>query len=123
MIGEDRLKEIFRLQEEFMELLKLNDRLPEWPIDLTTKFGQRQIKEGIFNMIEELAEASFTLKNRAHRVTDASDVDIDHYREELADALAYFIKVCIMSGISADDLFVEYRKKNDIVKERLSRGY
>lgn len=120
---EDKLKDIFARQEEFMELLRQADKMPEWPVDLTTKPGQRLIKETIFNLCEELFEASFTLKNRMHRVTDAREIDYNHYREELGDALAYFIEVCIMSGISPEELYEEYCRKNAIVKERLQKGY
>lgn len=119
----DKLDEIFKRQIEFMELLKQNDRIPEWPVDLTSKNGQRYIKENVWNMVEELAEASFTLKNRTHRLTDARLVDVDHYREELGDAFAYFIEICVFSGISPDELFNEYCKKNAVVKARLENGY
>lgn len=97
--------------------------MTEFPVDLTTKPGQRLIKETIFNMIEELAEASFTLKNRVHRVTDDKTLDFEHYREELGDALAYFLEVCILSGVGPKELHDEYCRKNKIVTERLKNGY
>lgn len=119
----DSLHDSFDRQTKFMNLLKDNDRLPEFPIDITTKQGQRLIKECIFNLTEELFEASYTLKNRMHRLTDDRKIDFDHYKEELGDAFAYFIEVCILSGISAEDLIGEYRRKNQIVRERLEKGY
>jgi hypothetical protein len=106
-----------------MELLKDNDKMPEWPIDITSKPGQRLIKETLFNMIEELAEASFTLKNRMHRLTDARVLDVEHYKEELGDALAFFMEACILSGISPQDLYNEYCRKNEVVVNRLKNGY
>jgi hypothetical protein len=121
--NKDMLEDIFERQLEFMEELKSNDKLPEWPIDLTTKNGQRIIKETVFNMIEELAEASFTLKNKTHRVSDVRSLDIDHYKEELADAFAYFVEVCIFSGIDPIELHSEYCRKNKVVIDRLKNGY
>jgi len=121
--AEDKLGDMFRRQEEFMQMLKDADKLPEWPIDITQKNGQRMIKEIIWNMVEEVAEASFILKNRQHRFTDHQDVDFAHFREELGDALAYFIEICIMSGISSDELFEEYCRKNALVKKRARDGY
>lgn len=106
-----------------MELLRLNDRVPEWPVDLTTKIGQRLVKETVFNLCEELHEATATLKNKMHRMTDDTKLDFVHYREELGDAFAFFIELCIFSGIDADELFDEYVRKNKIVKERLVKGY
>ena len=120
---DDMLERAWKLQTDFMEELKSNDRMPEWPVDLTSKPGQRLIKETIFNLCEELFEASYTLKNKMHRLTDARLVDMDHYREEIGDAFAYLMEVCILSGITPSDLFHEYLRKNKIVMERIQKGY
>lgn len=119
----DRLDRAFALQREFMDMLVEHDRFPEFPVDLTTKPGQRFIKECVWNLVEELAEASFTLKNRMHRLSDDAALDFDHYREELGDAFAFFIEICHLSGIGADDLFEEFRRKNAVVRRRLTEGY
>lgn len=119
----DMFEDIFERQKRFMEELRTDDKLPEYPVDLTTKPGQRLIKETIFNMIEELAEASFTLKNRMHRVTDVRVLDIAHYKEELGDAFAYLIEVCILSGFTPQEIYEEYKRKNAVVSERLKNGY
>lgn len=119
----DRLQDMFDRQKKFMDLLCLNDRLPEFPVDITTKPGQRLVKECAFNLVEELMEASFTLKNRMHRLTDDRNIDFNHYKEELGDAFAYFMELCILSGITAEDLHNEYVRKNQIVTERLEKGY
>lgn len=119
----DKLEEIFNRQRQFMDLLVQNDKLPEYPVSLMTKGGQRQLKETVFNVMEELMEASFTLKNRVHKMSNDNEVDVGHYKEELGDALAYFVELCIQSGISASELFDEYCKKNKVVVERLENGY
>jgi len=119
----DMLEDIFERQTSFIEELRIDDKLPEYPVDLTTKPGQRLIKETVFNMIEELAEASFTLKNRMHRSTDVRVLDIAHYKEELGDALAYLIEVCILSGFSPQEIHEEYCRKNKVVSDRLKDGY
>jgi hypothetical protein len=46
-----------------------------------------------------------------------------HFREELGDALAYFIELIILAGISPDELYEEYCRKNFIVRKRLQDGY
>lgn len=119
----DKLEEIWSRQEEFMQELRKHDLIPEWPVDLRTKPGQRMIRETIMNLIEELIEASFTLKNKVHRLTDDRALDFDHYTEELGDALAFFVEVCILSGLSPNELHAEYCRKNAIVKKRLEEGY
>lgn len=119
----DKLDKVFMLQRTFMDMLREHDRIPEYPLDLETKAAQRLIKETVWNLVEELAEASYTLKNRMHRLTDARELDFEHYKEELGDAFAYLLEICILSGISAQDLYDEYSRKNAVVKERLSKGY
>ena len=119
----DRLDEMFKRQKQLMDMLILADKLPEAPIDISSKHGQRQIKELTWAMVEEMAEASYILKNRAHRFTDHTDVDFGHFKEELGDALAYFIEICIFAGISPTELFDEYCVKNAVVKKRVKDGY
>ena len=119
----DRLEEIFRRQRTLMDKLVMADKLPEYPIDITQKYGQRQIKELTFAMIEEMTEGTYILKNRSHRFTDHTDVDFEHFREELGDALAYFIEICVFAGISPQELFDEYCRKNAVVQKRIRDGY
>lgn len=119
----DRLDEMFRRQKVLMDELILNDKLPEAPVDITSKHGQRQIKELVFAMIEELTEGTYILKNRVHRFTDHTDVDFAHFKEELGDALAYFIEICIFAGINPNELYNEYCTKNAVVLKRIKDGY
>lgn len=119
----DKLDKMFMKQREFMDMLREHDRLPEFPVDLHTKNAQRLIKEQIFNLVEEICEASFTLKNRVHKISDDRSVDLPHYKEELVDALSYFLEICILSGIDSKELYEEYARKNKTVKERLQNGY
>ena len=119
----DKLEDVFNRQAELMDLLIMGDKLPEAPVDITSKPGQRLIKELIWAMVEEMAEASFILKNRSHRFTDHTDVDFAHFKEELADALSYFIEICHYAGISNQELYEEYCRKNATVKKRVRDGY
>jgi hypothetical protein len=122
-MSDDMLEKAFERQVAFMEQLRQADRMPEWPVDLRTKSGQRLLKEVFFSMMEEVFEASYTLKNRSHRLTDDRSVDMDHFLEELGDAFAFFLEACILAGFGPHDLFNEYCRKNSIVKARLQNGY
>jgi NTP pyrophosphatase (non-canonical NTP hydrolase) len=123
MQNKDKLNDIFERQAEFMKILLEADKLPEWPVNISSKQGQRIIREYVHNIISELEEAVMTLKNKVHRVSNDTEVDVAHYREEIGDALAYFIEVCILSGMSAEDLYKEYCLKNEVVKHRFKQGY
>ncbi len=122
-MGVDKLEEVFVRQHQLMGKLIMADKLPEAPVDVTSKPGQRLIKELIWAMVEEMAEASFILKNRSHRFTDHTDVDFAHFKEELADALAYFVEICVYADIGPEELFREYCAKNAIVQKRVRDGY
>ena len=119
----DKLDAAFLLQNQFMTMLVEHDRLPEYPVDLTTKGGQRITKETVFNCLAEMMEATVILKNKMHRLTDDRDLDFPHYLEELGDAFAFFIEICQLSGITSQQLFDEFRRKNLIVRQRLEAGY
>lgn len=122
-MASDKLDRAFVHQREFMDILREHDMLPEFPVDLGTKPGQRLIREFMLNTIEELMEASFTLKNKMHRLTDDRVFDRAHYKEELGDAFAYFMEICILSGITADELYDQFVTKNTEVRKRLESGY
>jgi NTP pyrophosphatase (non-canonical NTP hydrolase) len=122
-VGPDRLEEAFNRQKKLMDTLIDSDKLPEYPVDITSKYGQRQIKELTFAMIEEMTEGTYILKNRSHRFTDHKDVDFEHFKEELGDALAYFIEICVFAGITPQELFEEYCRKNAVVQKRVKDGY
>lgn len=122
-LSSDKLDRAFVLQRTFMDMLREHDKLPEFPVDLTTKPGQRLIRETILNLIEELMEASFCLRNKVHRLTDDRTFDRAHYVEELGDAFAFLLEVCVLSGIDANELYDEYSRKNVAVKKRLEDGY
>lgn len=119
----DALEDMFRRQTVTMEELRLRDKMPEWPLDITTKSAQRLLKENIFNAVAELFEASYVLKNKAHRQTDVRVIDREHYVEELGDAFAFFLEVCILSGITPEELYGEFCRKNAIVVKRIQEGY
>jgi len=122
-MSDDKWIDMFSRQEEFMKLLEENDKLSPWPVDLTTKQGQRMVKEIAGECHGELWEATYTLKNKMHRLTDDRTFDRKHYVEELGDTLAYLMEICIMSGISPEEMYEEYCRKNEIVKEKTRNGY
>jgi hypothetical protein len=115
----DKLDKAFMFQREFMDMLVEHDRLPEYPVDLSTKNGQRLIKEYVWNAVAELAEASQTLRNRNHVIKDVPELDFAHYLEELGDAFAFFMEICILSNISPETLYDEYLRKNKIVRQKM----
>ena len=49
--------------------------------------------------------------------------NLDNYKKELIDLWHFVINLSLASGMSADDIFNEYYKKNKINFERQDTGY
>lgn len=119
----DRWAWTFEIQAGYMRLLRDCGKLPDWPIDATSKEGQAIIQDNVFKCEHELHEACNELKNKAHRLTDVKEFDREHFVEELADAHAFFLEVCIFAGVGPDELFEKIEWKNNVVRRRLEEGY
>jgi len=120
----DKLQEMWDQQRKFMELLQERREFTKFPVDMTTKSGQKLLKGITHECMHELFEANQMLKNsKDHRATDVKDFDREGYVEELADALHYFFEIAILSGISMDELMEAYIKKGLKNIHRIENGY
>ncbi len=120
----NKLEKMFEQQKEFMELLQSRRNFPRFPVDMTTKLGQKFLKGITHECMHELFEANQILKNsKDHRATSVEDFDKDSYVEELSDALHYFFEIAILSGISIDELYHAYMEKGKINVDRIEGGY
>ena len=120
----DCLKQMFDQQEDFMKLLKEKRSFPDFPVDISKKESQKQIKQISYEVMGELWEALSELKNsKEHRITEFAEVDKEHLIEEFSDALHYFIEILILMGVSYQELFKSYMKKGDVNVNRINSGY
>ena len=122
----DRLKQMFLLRRSFMLLLeeKKPGSYPEWPLDLSKKESQQILRDTALKGIEEMFEALQHLKNwKPHRDTDIPEFDRSEFLEEVVDAFNYFLSVMELVGISEDELFDAYQKKDEIIRNRILSGY
>jgi predicted house-cleaning noncanonical NTP pyrophosphatase (MazG superfamily) len=120
----DKLDEMWKQQKQFMDLLREKREFPSFPVDTSTKGGQKILKSITHECMHELFEANLLLKNsKDHRATDLRDFDRDSYVEELCDALHYFFEIAILSGVSIEELYQAYMKKGEINFNRVEKGY
>lgn len=122
----DRLKEIFSLREDFMGKLEKTrpGSYPEWPLDISSKKSQQVLRDTALKGIEEMFEALQHLKNwKPHRSTDMPEFDREEFLEEVVDAFNYFLSVLVLVGVSENDFFDAYKKKDSIIRDRLKSGY
>jgi hypothetical protein len=123
-MSSDRLQEMWDQQFAFMKLLQEKRSWPDFPTDISSKKGQKFLKDITHHVMDELFEAGQHLKNaKSHRATEIPEVDKDAYTEELVDALHLFLELVIVSGITLDELFHAYMKKGIVNKNRIENGY
>ena len=122
----DKLDEMFRLRRSFMESMKeLKPGIyPDWPVDISEKESQQLLRDTALKGVEEMFEALGHLKNwKPHRATEITEFDRDEFLEEIVDAFNYFFSILVLTGVTSDELFNTYVKKDDIIHKRLQTGY
>ena len=122
----DKLDEMFRLRHAFMESMKQAkpDIYPEWPVDISEKESQQLLRDTALKGVEEMFEALGHLKNwKPHRTTEITEFDRDEFLEEIVDAFNYFFSILVLTGVTSDELYDTYVKKDNIIHKRLQTGY
>lgn len=106
----DKLDTIFDMQrslnDEIVRLRNLDFSEDVWM--------QKEVLAMISELSEVLDEVNFKWwKN-------PKEIDRDALRNELVDVLHFFVSMCLVSGMDADELFDRYREKN---RENFDRQY
>jgi hypothetical protein len=113
----DMLIEIFDAQRELMEKYGTSPAT-----DLNDPKNQKLIREFSGYVVEELMEAMNCLRNKPW-VKTQTKTDEDHYYEELADAVHFFVELLVISGLDAVDVHELYFKKNSVNHFRIKTKY
>lgn len=107
----DKLDTIFYMQGKFDEDLIKNRNLTDIPPE---KWIQMQTLAMISELSELLDEVNFKWwKN-------PKELNYANIKEELVDILHFFTGMCIRAGMTSDELYAVYMKKN---KENFDRQY
>jgi hypothetical protein len=117
--GQDSLLPEYRRIEKDRGALVVE---PEMYGHIDHRFVQWRIKDLAFRAIEELTEATNTLKNKQWKQSEVP-TDRVHFYEELGDALHFFIELCITAGMTADDLARIYHRKHAVNEFRQRSKY
>lgn len=118
-----KLEKMWEQQEDFMRLLQKKRGFPNFPVDLSSKEGQRLLKNISYECGDELHEARQHLKQKDHRISDVGNVDREKYVEELADSIHYLLEIVIASGISLEEIYEKYMQKGAVNTARIEGGY
>ena len=118
-VEDDRLSRIFKRQHELMvkyvEIERANgvEAPTHWPLNLDLRPSQQYIKDMTWRVVEELGEAMNCLKNKPWKQT-AMLTDTDHFYEELADALHFFVELLILVGMGPEEVYDLYFRKSEV---------
>lgn len=124
----DKLDAIFaiqeRLEQEYKEIEERNlgMKLTDYPVDIDSCYDQQQLKDCMWRIVEELGEAGNCLKNKPWK-KDHKETDREHLLEEIADAFHFFIKLCLMLGLTSESLFEHYLLKAGVNRFRQRSNY
>jgi dimeric dUTPase (all-alpha-NTP-PPase superfamily) len=123
----DSFKAIFSRQKELEEKYNPIEKakgalVPDMPLDLNTFQGQERVRLLIYRVTEELYEAGNCLRNKAWKQSEVP-IDLDHFLEELMDALHFMIQLFIEIGLTSCNVVFLYFKKSIVNKFRQRTKY
>lgn len=74
--------------------------------------------------MQELFESIQLLTDsKSHRMSIVGDFNREKYIEELCDSFHYFIEICLVSGVTQDELYKAYMKKGTVNFARIFENY
>lgn len=95
----------------------------EWGEAEQNRRVQARIHECFGFLVRELSEAMQHLDGSKSWKDNPRPTDLAEFNEEIADSLHFFIEMCILSGIDAEDLFRLYFAKSAVNHNRVAEGY
>ena len=110
--GEDSLETIFRMQSEYVGILDLK----RYPNEV-----DKRISSLCMAIIHEAVELQRLTSWKWWK--KAEEFDIEKAKEELVDIWHFVVQASVELGMGPFDILKEYRKKNEINRERERRGY
>lgn len=111
------------LEEKYNAIEKKNGALvPDLPLNLHTFEGQTRMRDLIHRITAEIYEADNCLRNKAWKTTHIA-TDTEHFWEEMIDGLHFYVQMFIEGGLTAEDVYNLYCRKNDVNKFRIRSNY
>lgn len=115
MSSPDHLREIFRMQEE------LNQRIGVHTSTMTDEERTKWILNYTRAMTQEIAELVDSVPWKWW--AKYQNFDKQNARVEVIDLFHFLISIAQVLGMTADDVFNAYVKKNAVNHERQDKGY
>ena len=118
----DKQLELINKYKE-IEAKNLGREIHNYPVNIDSCQGQQHLKDLAWRVTEEIGEAMNCLKNKPWKNSQMV-TDKEHYIEEIADAMHFFVELCIASGLdTAEKIYIAYAKKQEVNKFRQRSNY
>jgi hypothetical protein len=91
--------------------------------NLHTKTGNFLIKDMLDAAIQELSESIQSMKNWKSWKQTEVPTDVEHWQEEMIDALHFFVEACILADITPVKIHELYFKKHQVNQFRQESNY
>ncbi|MEW6044329.1 MAG: dUTPase [Thermoproteota archaeon] len=108
----DRMEEIFSLQKGLADMMDL-DRYP--------KDVEGRIAALCTAIVQEAVELQRTTSWKWWK--KPTPFNVDHAKEELIDIWHFVVQASLELNLNPDDIVAEYKRKNEINRERQRNGY
>lgn len=117
-IAEQHYSKIFQTPVQFSEEAFLGGKQ-----NIHTKEGNYLIRDMLNATVQEIGEAVQVLKNwKAWKQTEMPS-DENHFKEEIIDALHFFVEAMILAGFTPEEVMELYFKKHEVNKFRQDSNY
>jgi len=112
------------LQREFLAILIVKGKLPQYPLDMELKSGQQIVRDLLRDAADELHEACLTLKNsKNHRTSEETGFDRDHFIEEVIDSIKFCLGALIYANVTPAEFIRIFLEKTKTNIKRQESGY
>lgn len=91
--------------------------------NLHTKEGNYLIRDMLNATVQEIGEAVQVMKNWKAWKQSEMETDVHHFKEEMIDALHFFIEAMIFAGFTPEEMHDLYFKKNEVNHFRQDSKY
>lgn len=119
------LEQMITAQKVLLKHYVVIEGLPQYPIDINSREGQKLLKDFCGRLLEELSEAFYEITTAMEYVSTndmgGAKKAVENYNEEIADAMHFLLEIIIYSGIT--DITLDRACEDYLEEANLSNLY
>jgi hypothetical protein len=116
----DRLEEMLKLQDELQRRYHEGLSPCDFPQEFVVEYINLMILATTDELHEALREMPWKPWSKSQEITPEA---MERFKDELVDAWHFFMNLVLVSGMTADEFFTRYLRKNGVNHGRIDDGY